>query len=462
VSLRLELALDRFWHDELAPSSELVEQLVLGARELADPGMISIAAALSSLALAEQSRTSAFSALAEAQKAFDALSDEQLAERIYVSFYIGLAELRLERADDAFVHANRGLDVARMTGQGVTVTSWLAIASLALVMKGQVGEAARLAHGSIDAARLLADDWRTVWSLEADALAAFWAGDTDRALDSSREMVARSQRVHRFLAGPAQLQLAAAEYAAGDPECAAIRLSALDVEPTRRLLDRHGGHGWELLTRAQLALGATEEAKETAERALRRADAAGLRQQMATARCARAAVLVANGQPEAADDMIAEAVALADSAGNPLLSARCGALAGIALAARGRRVRAIAELQRSEQVLWACGAVREADAAARELRRLGQRVSRRARPLGEHSRLAQLSPREHEVAAQVASGKTNREVAAVLFLSERTVGNHLARIFEKLGVHSRAALATLVAREAGGRDVAAPHGGGRG
>jgi DNA-binding CsgD family transcriptional regulator len=65
------------------------------------------------------------------------------------------------------------------------------------------------------------------------------------------------------------------------------------------------------------------------------------------------------------------------------------------------------------------------------------------------------------VAAQVASGKTNREVAAVLFLSERTVGNHLARIFEKLGVHSRAALATLVAHEDGGRDVALPHGGGR-
>src|SRR6202008_2085694 len=97
------------------------------------------------------------------------LSDEQPAERIYVSFYIALAELRLERADDAFAHAHRGLDVARMTGQGVTVTSWLAIASLALGMKGQVGEAARLAPASIDTARLLADDWRTVWALEADA-----------------------------------------------------------------------------------------------------------------------------------------------------------------------------------------------------------------------------------------------------------------------------------------------------
>jgi DNA-binding CsgD family transcriptional regulator len=462
MSLRLELALDRFWREEFAPLGELAGELLVGARERRDPAMISISAALSSLAFAEHSVAEALGALIEAQAAYDALADERLAERIYVSFYLGLAELRLERADDAFAHVNRGIDVARMTGQGVTVTTWLAIASRALLMKGRVSEAARLAHGAIDAARLMANDWRTVWALEADALAAFWAGDADRALTSAREMVARSDRVHTFLSGPAQIQLAGAEYAAGDPESAGARLAALDAEPTRRLLDRHGAHGWELLTRAQLVLGATDQAQHTAARASRRAEAAGLQQQMATARCARAAVLVANGEPEAADGMIAEAVALADSAGNPLLSARCGALAGIALAARGRRVRAIAELQRSEQTLWACGAVREADAAARELRRLGQRVSRRTRAPGEHSRLASLSPREHEVAALVASGKTNREVAAVLFLSERTVGNHLARIFDKLGVHSRAALATLVAREAGGRDVAAPHGGGRG
>ena len=47
----------------------------------------------------------------------------------------------------------------------------------------------------------------------------------------------------------------------------------------------------------------------------------------------------------------------------------------------------------------------------------------------------------------MASGKTNREVAAVLFLSEKTVGNHLERIFAKLGLRSRAALAARITRE---------------
>ena len=171
-------------------------------------------------------------------------------------------------------------------------------------------------------------------------------------------------------------------------------------------------------------------------------------QQIATMRCAEAAVLLASGDSDRASKLLEEAVALADAAGNPLLSARGRALAGIALIARGDRATGVGELTHAERTLFACGARREAAAAARELRRLGQNVPRRTRPSTARSGLAALSRRENEIAAEVASGKTNREVAAALFLSEKTVGNHLTRIFEKLDVHSRAALATLVGREA--------------
>ena len=57
-----------------------------------------------------------------------------------------------------------------------------------------------------------------------------------------------------------------------------------------------------------------------------------------------------------------------------------------------------------------------------------------------------LSPREREVLTLVASGLTNREIAAELFLSEKTVARHLSNIFTKLGVSSRAA-ATAYAYE---------------
>jgi DNA-binding CsgD family transcriptional regulator len=144
-----------------------------------------------------------------------------------------------------------------------------------------------------------------------------------------------------------------------------------------------------------------------------------------------------------------EAVALARSAGNPLLASRACALTGLGLIAAGEPARGITELERAEQTLSACGALRDADAAARELRRLGRRIPRRARPLARQAGLTALSPREREVVEQVAQGRTNREIAEALFLSEKTVGSHLARVFDKLGVRSRAALATMIGREGG-------------
>jgi DNA-binding CsgD family transcriptional regulator len=57
-----------------------------------------------------------------------------------------------------------------------------------------------------------------------------------------------------------------------------------------------------------------------------------------------------------------------------------------------------------------------------------------------------LSAREWEVAQCVARGLTNAEIAKVLGVSRRTVATHLERIYERLDIHSRAALAHLVAR----------------
>ena len=58
--------------------------------------------------------------------------------------------------------------------------------------------------------------------------------------------------------------------------------------------------------------------------------------------------------------------------------------------------------------------------------------------------LENLSPRERDIAADVANGLSNKEIAAIRNITEPTVKTHLTRIFAKVGVDSRVTLALLV------------------
>ena len=57
-----------------------------------------------------------------------------------------------------------------------------------------------------------------------------------------------------------------------------------------------------------------------------------------------------------------------------------------------------------------------------------------------------LTPSEARIARLAASGMTNREVAAKLFISPKTVESNLARVYDKLGIRSRAELGAAVSR----------------
>lgn len=59
--------------------------------------------------------------------------------------------------------------------------------------------------------------------------------------------------------------------------------------------------------------------------------------------------------------------------------------------------------------------------------------------------LASLTIRERQIARLAATGLTSRDIAAELSVSPRTVDTHLSRIYRKLGITTRAALASRVA-----------------
>ncbi|MET9290794.1 response regulator transcription factor [Streptomyces sp. NPDC003077] len=70
-------------------------------------------------------------------------------------------------------------------------------------------------------------------------------------------------------------------------------------------------------------------------------------------------------------------------------------------------------------------------------------------PSPEDEQLAVLSPREREILALIGDGLTNREISTRLFLSEKTVKNHISRLLAKLGVERRIQAAVLAVQVAG-------------
>ncbi|MEF2256031.1 helix-turn-helix transcriptional regulator [Microbacterium schleiferi] len=108
---------------------------------------------------------------------------------------------------------------------------------------------------------------------------------------------------------------------------------------------------------------------------------------------------------------------------------------------RGHAARGLAEVAHRAQMTGHITAVR---AASRELRGIGRRLPPRAA-----SGWAGLSPREREVAALIAEGAVNAEIAAALFVSEHTVRMHVSRVLHAFGVSSRLGVAKALAPKVG-------------
>ena len=151
-------------------------------------------------------------------------------------------------------------------------------------------------------------------------------------------------------------------------------------------------------------------------------------------RC-RALLLLARRDLEAALAAAEEAVAASEVVGIPLERGRALLAAGEALRRLGQRRRAAEKLEAAKQIIAELGAPLWVARAEKELRR--------ARPRPRRDR--ELTSAERGVAALVAAGRTNREVAAELFTTVGTVEVHLTRIYRKLGLRSRTELARKVA-----------------
>jgi DNA-binding CsgD family transcriptional regulator len=145
---------------------------------------------------------------------------------------------------------------------------------------------------------------------------------------------------------------------------------------------------------------------------------------------ARGLVAAARGDVEEAVMRFERAVAGHEAVGDPFGRARALLALGV-VRRRGRQKRSAREaIQEALAGFEAIGAMGWAAKARGELGRIGGRS-----PSG-----SGLTPTELRLAELVAEGRSNKEIAAALFVTPKTVGTTLSRLYAKLGVHSRTEL----------------------
>ena len=191
---------------------------------------------------------------------------------------------------------------------------------------------------------------------------------------------------------------------------------------------------------ALVLVGDVETAEQVVEVFEQRARKAGKAITLAPALRCRALVLAAQGRLDESRASLEEALVQHERVDMPFSLARTRLVHGQVLRRLGERRAARDSLEQARSTFEQLGAPLWTKRAREELARI---------PIKRASGSA-LTPAESRVAELVVDGKTNHEVAQALFVSEKTVEANLTRIYRKLDVRSRSALAARMReREAG-------------
>jgi len=310
--------------------------------------------------------------------------------------FLAFTEFWRDRFPASATHAREGLELAAQAGQDNSVAAHLAILALLSTLHGDSDDAlvrAQVATRQADGRGLGRPRSLTIWAAARMALA---TGRGDGAVAALRAVAIPSSArsgMHLTIKVMATPDLIEAAVKYGDQKWVPPALATFESWAS------------ETAGPAMLALAARCHALTSAD--------------------------------DDADEYFREALRLHGERDLEFERARTQLLYGRALRRRRRPARAREHLHDALEVFDALDARGWAGQARAELRAAGG-VS------GPSTTARALTPQQTEIARLVAGGATNREIAAQLFLSPRTVDHHLRNIFVRLGVRSRVELARLV------------------
>ncbi len=335
--------------------------------------------------------------------------------------------------EDAAMRLRQSYEDADASGDEWSAPMILSNLAVAEYLQGRWQEAAQIAEEGFEAAQQTGQRGYQAFSLSVRALARASFGletdaraDAEDALALAGERAMGSARIHALWAlGLLELSLGRPEetarllapererlLAAGVGEPGAIRFVPDEIEALVAL---------SRLDEAEEVLGWLEERG----RALDRASALA-----AAARC-RGLLAAARRDADAAIAAFEDALHEHGRVTIPFEGARTLLALGSTQRRSKQKRAARVSLEEALTIFDELGAALWAEKARAELAQISGRAPSRGG----------LTPAEERVAALVAEGRTNKEVAAELFVADRTVEYHLSHIYAKLGVRSRAELA---------------------
>ena len=310
----------------------------------------------------------------------------------YVLEYLARSEAVDGRYAAAAAHATEGLRLARETGQQNSVCHLLASLALIAALQGREDECRSHAAQALDLATARGLGYQSALAEWALARLDLGLGRPAEALARLAELaVAGPGKSHPFVKLVSSPDLVEAAVRAG--QAAAAQAALLEFER----FAREAAPPWAL------------------------------------ALVARCRGLLTAG--DAAERHFLEALRRHGESARPFDRARTELVFGEYLRREGRRTHARAHLRSALDAFERLSAGAWAERARAELRASGETARKRS-----PRAIDELTPQELQITRLVAEGATNKEVAARLFLSPRTIDYHLRKVFSKLGISSRSEL----------------------
>ncbi|MCW2914688.1 MAG: ATPase-like protein [Actinomycetia bacterium] len=309
-------------------------------------------------------------------------------------FYLGSAQLYLGWHGDARATATEALDIARDIAQQQWISQLSEILAYLAAIKGDEELCHRLTDEALTGASARTLTWGVPWAYWALGLLDLGQGRAEAAL-ARLETLAAGRRHFHITATRSTPDLVEAAVRVGRPEAAA--------EPFDHYQKwaRHAGQPWidAMVHRCQALLAPDSEAEEHYLAAQR----------------------------------------LHDLENRPFEQARTGLLYGEWLRRGRRKAEARTHLRSALETFERLDATPWVDRARTELGATGTAAPQQRAP----GILARLTPQELQIVRLAAQGLSNRDIAAQLFLSPRTIGHHLYKAYPKLGIASRGELGAL-------------------